>query len=147
MTEPDRIRISDADREEYAGRLRTAYAEGRITDRELEERLQAVYQARFGTDIEAVTADLPAPVVAPVAAPLTERSRSSLVGVARTAVQWYFPALICTGIWAITSFGGYFWPIWVFFGLTIPFISSLVFDGGPDADDESDNESDREDSV
>ena len=60
----------------------------------------------------------------------------------RTAVQWYFPALICTAIWAITSFGGYFWPVWVFFGLTIAFVSSLVFD---DEDEDEDSDSDGDD--
>ena len=55
--------------------------------------------------------------------------------------QWYFPAIICTAIWAMTSFGGYFWPMWVFFGLTIPFISSLIFFDGS-VDDENDDEGD-----
>lgn len=130
MAEPERIRISDDDREQYARRLRTAFAEGRITDGELEDRLRSIYQARFNTDLEAVTADLPVPVEVPSAMPTVAGIRTSGAGrVIRLMVQWYFPALVCTGIWAITSFGGYFWPIWVFFGLTIPFISSLIFDG------------------
>lgn len=130
MTEPGRIRISDDDRERYANHLRSAYAEGRITDAELEERLQTVFRARFETEAEIVIADLPVPVEpATTLAPSQRARESSISRVVRTAVQWYFPALICTGIWAITSFGGYFWPIWVFFGLTIPFLSSLVFDG------------------
>ena len=141
MTEPGPIRISDADREQYAERLRTAYAEGRITERELEERLQTVFRARFETEAEVVTADLPVPVESN-AAILDRRDAGSLriARIVRTAVQWYFPALICTGIWAITSFGGYFWPIWVFFGLTIPFLSSLVFDGDEDENDGTDPE-------
>ena len=134
MTEPDRIRLSDDEREHYAQWLRTAYAEGRITETELEERLRIVYQARFETDIEIVTSDLPAPIEqAAVEHPFSGPTSNGLVRVFRTAIQWYFPALICTGIWAVTSFGGYFWPIWVFFGLTIPFLSSLVFDADPEA--------------
>ncbi len=141
MTEPDRIRISDRDRELYSDRLRTAYAEGRLTEHELEERLSSVYRARFGSDLDAVTADLPVPV--DDASPDHLISARSGVGrVIRSMAQWYFPALICTGIWAITSFGGYFWPIWVFFGLTIPFISSLIFD-----DDDNGDEDNGEDEV
>lgn len=148
MTEPDRIRLSDNERERYAQQLRTAFAEGRITDAELEERLQAVYQARFESDIELVTSDLPAPIEPiPVGRPPTESNSIDVGRIARTAVQWYFPALICTAIWAITSFGGYFWPVWVFFGLTIPFLSSLVFDGDPDPDaDADDSAADADDS-
>lgn len=134
MTDPERIRISDADRERFADRLRTAYAEGRITEVELEERLRTVFQARFETEAEGATADLPVPVEQPVVTqPFPGQDHVDSLGRAvRSAVQWYFPALICTVIWALTSFGGYFWPIWVFLGLTIPFVSSLVFDRDPD---------------
>ena len=69
MTEPGRgIRISDADREHAAGRLQQALAEGRITLTELEERLAAVYAARYAADLLPPFADLP-PVGAAPAAP------------------------------------------------------------------------------
>jgi hypothetical protein len=50
---------------------------------------------------------------------------------------WYFPALICTAIWAMTDFGGYFWPIWVFFGLSIPAGLAVIawLSGGDDDGD------------
>ena len=136
MTDSNRIRISDADRERFADRLRTAYSEGRITDAELEERLRAVYEARFETDVETVTADLPVPVEPAGEVRSAGQVHLGSVGRAlRSAAQWYFPALICTVIWAFTSFGEFFWPIWVYFGLTIPFISSLVFDGEVEHDE------------
>ena len=60
MTEPGRgIRISDADREHAAGRLQQALAEGRITLTELEERLAAVYAARYEADLLPPFEDLP----------------------------------------------------------------------------------------
>lgn len=134
MTEPEPIRISDADRERFADRLRTAYAEGRITDAELEDRLRTVYQARFEIEAEGVTSDLPVPVEQSLAMREFGRDHVGSLGRAvRSALQWYFPALICTVIWALTSFGGYFWPVWVYLGLTIPFVSSLVFDRDPDS--------------
>ncbi len=53
--------------------------------------------------------------------PVAQRSVSGpLSRVAGKVLGWYFPAFIRTAIWAITDFGGYFWPIWVFFGLSIP---------------------------
>jgi len=59
---PDRpgIRISDADRERAARRLHEAMAEGRITLSELEDRLTAVYGARYEADLRPPLADLPA---------------------------------------------------------------------------------------
>lgn len=53
------IRISDADRERAAARLHEALSEGRITLAELEERLTAVYAARYGADLVGPLADLP----------------------------------------------------------------------------------------
>ncbi len=138
MTEPDRIRMSDDDREQFAERLRMSYAEGRLTETELEDRLQTVYAARFESELQAVTADLPVPIAAAPTTSVAGRT-NDVARVLRSMAQWYFPALICTAIWAVTSFGGYFWPIWVYFGLTIPFISSLIFDGDPD-DGETDDD-------
>jgi hypothetical protein len=53
-----RYRASDADRDQVAEVLHTAYAEGRITLDEHQERTQAVLQARTFDDLTAVTADL-----------------------------------------------------------------------------------------
>jgi hypothetical protein len=45
------VRASDADRERVAVALRAAYAEGRLTMPELEERPAAAYAARTGTEL------------------------------------------------------------------------------------------------
>jgi Domain of unknown function (DUF1707) len=66
--DPPGIRISDADRERAAQRLHRALTEGRITVSELEERITAVYAARYETDLRPPLADLPPePGTAPVA--------------------------------------------------------------------------------
>jgi hypothetical protein len=57
--EPRGIRISDADRERAAERLHQALVEGRITLSELEERLAAVYAAKYEADLLPPLADLP----------------------------------------------------------------------------------------
>jgi uncharacterized protein DUF1707 len=67
---PPGIRISDADRERAAGRLHQALAEGRITVGELEERISAVYAAKYEADLVPPLIDLPGGQVAPSAAPV-----------------------------------------------------------------------------
>lgn len=63
----DRIRVSDADRERAATRLRDHYAEGRLSSDELDERLSAVLRATTFGELRTIMADLPGPV--PSAAP------------------------------------------------------------------------------
>lgn len=56
-----RMRASDADRERVADLLRDAYAEGRLSPVEHEERLSAVYGAATYGDLLPVLNDLPVP--------------------------------------------------------------------------------------
>lgn len=52
------IRASDADRDQVAEVLHTAYAEGRITAEELTERTAALLRSRTFDDLTALTVDL-----------------------------------------------------------------------------------------
>ena len=61
----DRIRISDADREQVAARLREHFAEGRLTQDELDERIAAAFSAKTAGDLRRVMADLPGPAPVP----------------------------------------------------------------------------------
>src|SRR3954453_1032771 len=64
------LRASDADREAVAERLRVASVDGRIDAEELEERLSAVYAARWVADLDRLVADVsPPPPPAPLPAP------------------------------------------------------------------------------
>lgn len=58
----------DADREQAVGLLKEAFAEGRLTQIEYEDRIGRVYQARTYGDLDALTADVPHPQP-PVQAP------------------------------------------------------------------------------
>jgi hypothetical protein len=72
-----RMRASDADREKVAGILREAYAEGRLSRVEHEERLDEAYQATTYGDLVTVMRDLPVPpgtLAIPTANNLTPRS-------------------------------------------------------------------------
>jgi hypothetical protein len=54
-------RASDADRDAAAGLLNEAFAEGRLTADEHDQRLTAAYAARSWQELHQLTADLPAP--------------------------------------------------------------------------------------
>ncbi len=61
----DRMRVSDADREAVTARLRDHFAEGRLTDGELDERVSAALSAKTFGELRSLTADLPGPVPLP----------------------------------------------------------------------------------
>lgn len=60
----DNIRISDADRERVTVRLREHFAEGRLTQDELDERISATLNAKTFGDLRPIMADLPEPAPA-----------------------------------------------------------------------------------
>jgi hypothetical protein len=61
------MRASTADRERVVDVLKAAFAEGRLTQDEFEERAGQAFSARTYADLAALTADLPAgPLGAPV---------------------------------------------------------------------------------
>ncbi len=57
----DNIRVGDADRERVTARLREHYAEGRLTQEELDERISATLNAKTFGDLRPIMADLPEP--------------------------------------------------------------------------------------
>lgn len=56
------VRASDAEREQAAEVLRAAYAEGRLTRAEFDERLAGAYAAKTRAHLRDLTGDLPAPL-------------------------------------------------------------------------------------
>jgi len=58
--QPPDVRVSDADRERVAERLRDAAGEGRLTVEELDQRLDLAYAARTAGQLAELTTDLPA---------------------------------------------------------------------------------------
>jgi hypothetical protein len=57
----DGIRVSDADRDRVTAQLRDHFAEGRLTQEELDERISAALSAKTFGDLRHVMADLPSP--------------------------------------------------------------------------------------
>jgi len=58
---PARLRASDHDRERVAETVQAAGSEGRLTLEEVEDRLSAVYAARYTDELRELTVDLPRP--------------------------------------------------------------------------------------
>jgi uncharacterized membrane protein len=58
LPEPD-LRVSDSERDAAVDFLNRHYAAGRLSDDELSARIDAVYRARFDSQLEALTDDLP----------------------------------------------------------------------------------------
>src|SRR6478609_1347896 len=58
------VRASDAERDQAAELLRAAFAEGRLTRAELDERLAVAYAAKTRADLGGLTGDLPGAVIA-----------------------------------------------------------------------------------
>lgn len=96
------LRASDADRESCALALRAHYAQGRIDEEELEERLGAATRARTQGELHRLLRDLPPP----------SRRRGGMLS--RAAVRTHAVTFTAVngglaGIWAATGEGAY-WP-------------------------------------
>lgn len=58
------MRASDRDREQVVRLLREHYSAGRLSDVELDERVEHAYGARTVAELESITLDLPSPELA-----------------------------------------------------------------------------------
>ena len=108
----NRVRASDAEREEYAKMLRAAMTEGRLTLEEGEERLGSVYAAKYRDELPQLTADLPDGGRAPMSdkpeakADFERQTRRILAGHTGLVVVI---AAVLVGLWAISG-AHFFWP-------------------------------------
>jgi hypothetical protein len=121
---PD-MRASDGDRDKFADLLRENYAVGRLTQDELNERLEGVYAAKTLGGLQQLTADLPEhdlydlPIPASQKASLAPVSRSTSLyhaGLRASWATWASVNLICFVVWALTSLDGGIddpWFLWV----------------------------------
>ncbi|MEE8602656.1 DUF1707 SHOCT-like domain-containing protein [Euzebya tangerina] len=139
------LRIDDAARQEVSRLLGRHLADGRLDMLEYEDRLERTMAARKQSDLAGILDDLPAldadgrpavvePPVDPSAARRRAAAKSMIVG-------WLTLALFFTMIWAVTDFGGYFWPVWPIMGTGLGVIPGAyaVWNGTkePDEDDGS----------
>ncbi len=112
------MRISDAERQEVADRLRDALGEGRLELSEFDERVQSAYQAKTYRELTPLTADLPsAPMPLSIArrngGPVTA-AEASRRAAALLSMVFVFIAL---GVLVSVASGGTvlpFWPLFIF---------------------------------
>jgi hypothetical protein len=121
------VRVSDQERDQTAAVLRDHFAAGRITQEELNERVQVAYCARTQQELADTLGDLPALPATPqqLRAELAERRRHLQRRLFQEAGGAATPFVICVVIWAASGAEGGFWPIWV----AIPLIIMLVRNG------------------
>jgi hypothetical protein len=122
MVDPSGHRVSDEQREACASQLRQHLAAGRLSDDELDERLQRAYSAQTQGDLTALSADLPR-------LPATRQEQRAEIARRRGELQRRLlqqtgasagAFLVCTAIWLTSGANGQFWPIWVALVAVIP---------------------------
>ena len=128
------MRVSDAERQTAADRLRAALGEGRLDLLEYDTRLALAYQAVTYRDLDQLFTDLPehaavpaVPVAAPrplppVPPPRTQEAvRAGFAGLPQPLkilwTIWTGALLINLTVWLLVSLGNgepdYFWPMWL----------------------------------
>jgi hypothetical protein len=127
------MRASDADRETLRVVLADAYADGRLTREEYDDRLNTLYGSRTLGELPALVADLVLPDSAPAApAPLprddlrTRGARKWRKDVEESLAGFLVPAVICTVIWLAVGGGGFFWPLFPMLFLGLNLIKTVV---------------------
>ncbi|GAA5119870.1 hypothetical protein GCM10023339_34330 [Alloalcanivorax gelatiniphagus] len=115
------LRASDRDRAVIETVLADAFAEGRITRSEYDERTEAALGSRTLGDLVPLVADLP--VARAPRENISQAAERAYVQERRQAVWAFLSAsLICWAIWTATGFGGdgftaqFPWPLFVMLG-------------------------------
>jgi Domain of unknown function (DUF1707) len=117
-------RVSDQQRELAAQELREHFAAGRLTEDELDERVQDAYAARTEAELRKLRADLPQLPLSPQEQKAALAARRSLLQ--RRLVQESGGGLavfaVCVLVWTTSGAQGQFWPIWVLIIVIIPLL-------------------------
>jgi hypothetical protein len=130
------LRVSDQDRERAVEEIQQHFAAGRLSQDDLDERVQAAYSAQTRAELTRLGQDLPRLPVSP------EQRKADLAArrgeLRRRLVQESGGGVIvfvtCTAIWAASGASGSFWPIWVALVCLIPLLRTGWLLYGPDPD-------------
>ena len=127
------MRASDADREIVRVMLADAYADGRLTREEYDERLNTLYGSRTLGEVSALVSDLVPPDGPPSApAPLLSAdlrkraARKWRKEVEESFVAFLVPSIILTVIWIAATGGGFFWPAFPMLFLGLNLVKTVV---------------------
>jgi Domain of unknown function (DUF1707) len=121
------LRAADRDRDLVQEMLGNAFAEGRLTREELDERSDQVAAARTLGELPPLVRDLVASSPPSLLAmSSTERHAAAELRYRRMRQQalgaFLTPTLICWAVWAATMLGGFPWPVFVMLGTGVRWI-------------------------
>jgi hypothetical protein len=127
------MRASDADREIVRAVLADAYADGRLTREEHDDRLNTLYASRTLGEVPSLVSDLVPPDGLPAApAPLpladlrTRGARKWRKDVEESFAAFLVPSIICTVIWIAVTGRGFFWPAFPMLFLGLNLVKTVV---------------------
>ncbi len=127
------MRASDADREVVRGVLADAYADGRLTREEYDDRLSTLYGSRTLGEMPALVSDLVPPegsAIAPAPSlPADLRTRGARKwrkDVEESLAAFLVPSIICTVIWIAATGRGFFWPAFPMLFLGLNLVKTVV---------------------
>jgi DUF1707 SHOCT-like domain len=124
MPDEPGLRASDEQRERAAQDIREHFAAGRLTEDELDERVQGAYSAKTQQELEKLMADLPKLPASPAQqkAELVQRRRHLQRRLIQETGGGAALFVVCTVIWISSGASGQFWPIWVALITLIPLL-------------------------
>jgi hypothetical protein len=127
------MRASDADREIVRATLGDAFADGRLTREEYDDRLNTLYGSRTLGEVSSLVTDLVPLDGSPMApAPLlgadmrTRAARKWRKDVEESLAAFLVPSIICTVIWIAVTGGGFFWPVFPMLFLGLNLVKTVV---------------------
>jgi hypothetical protein len=127
------MRASDADREIVRTVLADAFADGRLTREEYDDRLNTLYGSRTLGEVSSLVTDLVPLDSSPVAsAPLlradfrTRGARKWRKDVEESFAAFLVPSIICTVIWIAVTGRGFFWPAFPMLFLGLNLVKTVV---------------------
>ena len=127
------MRASDADREIVRAVLADAFADGRLTREEYDDRLNTLYGSRTLGEVSSLVTDL-VPLDGPPTAPApllradlrTRGARKWRKDVEESFAAFLVPSIICTVIWIAVTGGGFFWPVFPMLFLGLNLVKTVV---------------------
>ena len=127
------MRASDADREIVRATLADAFADGRLTREEYDDRLNTLYGSRTLGEVSSLVTDL-VPLDGPPMAPApllgadmrTRGARKWRKEVEESLAAFLVPSIICTVIWIAVTGGGFFWPVFPMLFLGLNLVKTVV---------------------
>ncbi len=121
MSDPQSMRVADADREQLASDLREHMLAGRLTPEEFEERLGRAYAAATRGELDELRSDLPLSAVA-LSSELAQRKSQLQRRLLQEGGGAVSASVVCVAIWLAAGADGSFWPAWVIIFSLLPLV-------------------------